>query len=128
MYSVKGAAIQIRAKIKFIPFSSCKKCKCSHLTLNSFKNMTSCKFIPRTFFNVYKHQILDILSREKVKKPIKINLYHANALFLYPLKTPQNQRYKCPANIYLIKFNNRNTRKRCEMCSKLTIKAPERRQ
>ena len=33
-----------------------------------------------------------------------------------------------PANIYLFKVNNRNTRKRCEICSKLTIKTPERRQ
>ena len=31
------------------------------------------------------------------------------------------------ANIYLLKCNNRNTRKRCEICSKLTIKTPERR-
>ena len=31
-------------------------------------------------------------------------------------------------NIHLFKVNNRNTRKRCEMCSKLTIKTPERRQ
>ena len=30
-----------------------------------------------------------------------------------------------PANIYLFKVNNRNTRKRCEICSKLTIKAPD---
>ena len=33
-----------------------------------------------------------------------------------------------PVNIYLLKFNNRNTRKRCEICSKLSIKTPERRQ
>ena len=32
-----------------------------------------------------------------------------------------------PANIYLFKVNNRNTRKRCEIRSKLTIIAPERR-
>ena len=32
-----------------------------------------------------------------------------------------------PANIYLFKMNNRNTRKRCEICSKLTIKTPKRR-
>ena len=31
-----------------------------------------------------------------------------------------------PAGIYLLKFNNRNTRKRCEIFSKLTIKIPER--
>ena len=32
-----------------------------------------------------------------------------------------------PANIYLFKSNNRNTRKNCQICSKLTIKTPERR-
>ena len=31
------------------------------------------------------------------------------------------------ANIYLFKTNNRNTRKRPDICSKLTIKLPERR-
>ena len=29
-----------------------------------------------------------------------------------------------PANIYLFKVNNRNARRRCEICSKLTIKKP----
>ena len=33
-----------------------------------------------------------------------------------------------PARIYLLKFNNRNTRTCCEICSKLTIKTPERHQ
>ena len=33
-----------------------------------------------------------------------------------------------PAGIYLFKVNNRNTRTRCEICSKLTIKTTERRQ
>ena len=33
-----------------------------------------------------------------------------------------------PAGIYLLKINKRNTRTRCEICSKLTIKTPERRQ
>ena len=32
-----------------------------------------------------------------------------------------------PAGIYLLKVNNRSTRARCEICSKLTIKIPERR-
>ena len=34
----------------------------------------------------------------------------------------------CPANIYLFKVNNKKTRKRGEICSKLKIKTPERRQ
>ena len=33
-----------------------------------------------------------------------------------------------PTNIYLFKFNNKITRKRCEICSELTIKTPKRRQ
>ena len=32
-----------------------------------------------------------------------------------------------PDGIYLLKVNNRNTRTRCEICSKLRIKTPERR-
>ena len=32
-----------------------------------------------------------------------------------------------PVDIYLLKVNNTNTRTRCEICSKLTIKTPERR-
>ena len=32
-----------------------------------------------------------------------------------------------PAGNYMFKVNNRNTRTRCETCSKLTIKTPERR-
>ena len=36
-------------------------------------------------------------------------------------------RFQIPANNYLFKTNNRNTRKRCEIGSKLTIKTSERR-
>ena len=30
-----------------------------------------------------------------------------------------------PANIYLLKVNYKNTKKKCEICSKLTIEIPE---
>ena len=33
-----------------------------------------------------------------------------------------------PANIYLFKISRRNSRKKCEICSKLTIKTQEPRQ
>ena len=33
-----------------------------------------------------------------------------------------------PVKMHLLKFNNRNTKKSCEICSKLTIKTTERRQ
>ena len=45
-------------------------------------------------------------------------------------KTPlvfKPMRLTFPAVIYLLKVNNRNTRTRCEKCSKLTIKTLERR-
>ena len=38
-----------------------------------------------------------------------------------------NKSKKNTANIYLFKVNKRNSRKRCEICSKLTIKTPGRR-
>ena len=37
---------------------------------------------------------------------------------------PQKFQYY-PASICLFNVNNRNTRKRCKICSKLTIKSPE---
>ena len=36
--------------------------------------------------------------------------------------------FQTPVDIYLLKVNNRNTKTGCEICSKLTIKTPERRQ
>ena len=35
--------------------------------------------------------------------------------------------YRMPVGIYLLKVNIRNTRTKCEICSNLTIKTPERR-
>ena len=46
-----------------------------------------------------------------------------------PLRPTRENTYnfctKCPAKIYLSKVSNRNTRKRYELCSKLTMKTPE---
>ena len=39
----------------------------------------------------------------------------------------KTHRDRLPPNIYFFKVNNRNNRKTCEVCSKLTIKTPERR-
>ena len=40
--------------------------------------------------------------------------------------TPSQITPSCPAGIYLLKVNHRNTGVRCEICAKLTIKTPER--
>ena len=37
-------------------------------------------------------------------------------------------RKNTPVGIYFLKVNNRNTKTKCEICSKLTIKTPEQRQ
>ena len=34
--------------------------------------------------------------------------------------------FNIPANIYMLKVNNRDTRERCKVYSKLTIKTPEK--
>ena len=41
-------------------------------------------------------------------------------------KISNSKKIHSPAGIYLLKVNNRNTRTRCEICSKLTIKTLER--
>ena len=48
-------------------------------------------------------------------------------LHYWDMKNTQvvSQGRKIPAGIYLLKVNNRNTRTRCQICSKLTIKIPD---
>ena len=46
-------------------------------------------------------------------------------LICYKLKKIYVELENSPVSIYLLKVNNRNTRARCEICSKLTIKTPE---
>ena len=48
------------------------------------------------------------------KKIFQVKIFNVKHSWMYP------------AGIYLLKVNNRNTRTRCEICSKLTIKTPER--
>ena len=46
-------------------------------------------------------------------------------LFLFFFK---KEPYYYPGGIYMFKVNNKNIRTRCEICSKITVKIPERRQ
>ena len=61
------------------------------------------------------------------------NLTTCYNFFLIPVISVDviaNENYRTfqPSDIYLLKFNNKNTQTRCEICSKLTIKMPERHQ
>ena len=60
-------------------------------------------------------QVFSLLWRTKLLTPWTI-----------PLMLWTNS-WRYPANIYLFKVSNRNTRKKCEKCSKLTIKWSDRR-
>ena len=76
-----------------------------------------------------------------VKRPIKIwNVDVNNIVISKLIETKNNSKYFkynsipkynkhniSPAGNYMFKVNNRNSRTRCEICSKLTIKTPERR-
>ena len=56
-------------------------------------------------------------------------VYHSvNNILTQRLQETSLKKLNNPANICLFKVNNRNTRKRFEICSKLTIKTPEQRQ
>ena len=64
-----------------------------------------------------KHSILNdnVLSFRGLVTFLNVALHFFHFKFLYP------------AGNCMFKVNNRNTRTRCEICSKLTIKTPERR-
>ena len=63
-----------------------------------------------------------LLCRKRLDKKAKFNFK------IYDVTDWTASNYKTyPVNIYLLKVSNRNTRKRCEIWSKLTIKTPERR-
>ena len=57
-----------------------------------------------------------------IKRWFFLGLWCCNVCISMP---PENIR-KPAVGISLFKVNHRNTRKRCEICSKLTIKTPER--
>ena len=61
-------------------------------------------------------------------KLVTYNSVTFNALTVTIVQFPLTHLRPFSAKIYLFKVNNRNTRKRHEICSNLTLKTPERRQ
>ena len=70
-----------------------------------------------------KNKQLDCRSvtSDEVKYRMRGNMFVTNQMRITFLTV------SLPANIYLFKVDNRNTRKRCEIYSKLKIQTPERR-
>ena len=66
-----------------------------------------------TFTEVDKH-----FSLRKRTKTFEINAF--GGIGFHSFQT------NIPAGVYMVKVNNRNARRRCEICSKLTTKTPAR--
>ena len=77
----------------------------------------------RFILSLLLHVSLGPLENFISKQNDKIQLYESLVTIYI------NLHYACinPAKNYLFKVSNRNSRKRCEICTKLTIKTPERR-
>ena len=89
------------------------RCQNSLLILTEEMNF----FSPCEFRETFSNKIISCNNY----KLLLLNWRHTNKCSIY------SARFN-PVGIYLLKVNNRNTRTRCEICSKLTIKTPERRQ
>ena len=63
--------------------------------------------------------------RGTAEDPLTTTYKQLNYLKLMKFESEQNLAVN-PIGIYLLKVNNSNTRTSCEICSKLTIKTPER--
>ena len=95
-------------------------------------------FLKQKIAIVLFYHLLFILATKCFYKPKKKNIlsklfFNTRCLKLWCLQRKlEFTLWKCtygitPASIYLLKVNNRKTKTRCETCSNLTIKTPERR-
>ena len=71
---------------------------------------------------IFKFLIPKLLKDFNAVDQVRITIFFAKKLSPTLLKVNANL-----TNIYLLKVNNRKTGKRCEICSKLTIKTTKRR-
>ena len=91
------------------------------------------RLLPTNRLSVFDHFVmLALKGLTKYPSPKAIPNYRVNQTYAI-LEIPVFQtflltRSAFPANNYLFKVNDRNARKRFEICSKLTIKTPEQRQ
>ena len=94
---------------------SCEFCKISKNTLFTEHLRLSCF----TIFRVLPPQ--RSLTRSKIRFCSVANAAECREI----LKWNELNYSLCSTSNYMFKVNNRNTRTRCELCSKLTIKTPQ---
>ena len=137
-----STSFYIKVPMSILPFLTCQKfCpvyQIRNLDLKSWKviknNFIQCKltFLLSKWTSTLSQVIFYLRYLfYQVKTKCTENLHNSNYLVLYRaiiLLAPSIPILKAfPAGNCMFKVNNRNTRTRCEICSKLTIKTPERR-
>ena len=100
------------------------------------KSTTKCKY---SIYRDSQHILAKVLTpRHKKDYPVQIKL-HVRMFVIHMINRSYEWKMEISAlhfetrgkipisvGIYMFKVNNRNTRKKCEICSKLTIKTPQR--
>ena len=112
----------------------CKKLCPQLLMIDSIQHLSEARVFQLTSHHVYGIQYTLIL-RQLQNRLTSLFSYNIKILPIYCLSILHTVNitycfsiyYYYPAGNYIFKVNNRNTRTRCETCSKLTIKTPERR-
>ena len=93
-----------------------------------FNQMTRNVIVKETTTPVFSSVFSENLRNNLFVEHLRMTAFdqcRANQLTVF-CKRYNNGRF--PDNIYLFKLNNRNSTERCDICSKLTIKKPERHQ
>ena len=97
----------------------------------NFKNVVWCYLIgPDIPVSILRYTCLKLLEQKGSYYNLLWQLYTFHQKIrttIRLLKKSLFEYFTFPAGIYLLNVNNRNTRTRCEICSKLTIKMPHRR-
>ena len=104
--------------------SSCPEVPLKQATLNISENFLENKQACCSLLSVCHLS----KTRTPPKKFFRNSAKFRNAYFPEHLSVLLLLENNFPANIYLFKINNRNTKKRCEICPKLTLRTPERRE
>ena len=94
---------------------------CSQLTIEILEQGVKYVFIVN--FEHISHLVLVflLLFTEEILNGKLVCYFPFIPRFCNIIVAKEEKRHNIPANIYLFKVNNRNTRKRFEMCSKSTI-------
>ena len=88
------------------------------------KSTKHTKNLDKLLIKIYAHTTFWRLLLIRSTDP-KYNICPLGQDFLHKTTFQSQHGFSIPASIYLLKVNIRNTRTRCKICSKLTIKTPE---